>query len=79
MQEIHGLTRESSTKRTIKGLEHSSYEERLRELGPFSLEKRRFRGNFIIVHKYMKGGCKEGGARLFSVVLYERTRSNGNK
>ena len=43
---------------------HLSSEDRLGDLGLFSVVKKRLRG----ISKYLKGQCREGEARLLSVV-----------
>ncbi|KAK4808144.1 hypothetical protein QYF61_025485 [Mycteria americana] len=80
-QEGHGAVGvgpEEATK-MIRGMEHLSYEDRLRELGLFSLEKRRLWGDLTAACQYFKGAYRKDGDRLFSRACCDRTRSNGFK
>ena len=62
-----------------QGLEHLSYEGRLRELVLFSLEKRRLQGDPVAALQYLKWACKKAGSKLISRACCNRTRGNGFK
>jgi len=62
-----------------RGLEHLSYEDRLRELGLFSLEKTRLQGDLRAAFQYLKGAYRKDGEGLFTRACSDRTRGNVSK
>jgi len=63
----------------IRGLEHLSCEQRLRELGLFSLDNRRLWNDLIAAFQYLKGACKKTGEGLLMRACSERIGGNGFK
>lgn len=63
----------------MRGMELLLYEERLRDLELFSLEKTKLRGDVTSAFKYLMGGSQVGEAWLFSVVPSKRKGDNGHK
>ncbi len=62
--------------RLIPGRVRLSYEERLKETGFYSLERRRLRGDRIEMFKIMKGINKTTADELFNRVDSDRTRGH---
>ena len=63
----------------IRGLGHLPSEDRLRELGLFSLEKRSLQGYLIVALQYLKGAYRKAGEGLFRRVCCDRMRGNDFK
>ncbi|PKU48358.1 hypothetical protein llap_1358 [Limosa lapponica baueri] len=63
----------------IRGLEHLSHEDRLRELGLFSLEKRRLQEDLRVTFQYLKGTYRKDVEGLFVRECTDGMRGNGFK
>ena len=60
----------------ISGLARLSYEERLKETGLYTLERRQLRGDMIEMFQIMKDSDKISEDELFNRVDSDRTRAH---
>ena len=63
----------------IRGMEHLSDKDRLKELGLSSLEKKRLRGDLIAAFQCLNWNYRKEGDKPFRRVCGDRTRGNGFK
>jgi len=63
----------------MRRLKHLLYKDRLRELGLFSLEKRRLHADLLAAFQYLKGAYRKAGEELFIRTGSNRKRGNGLK
>ena len=65
----------------IRGMKHLSSEDRLRQLGLFSLDKRKrqLQGDLTAAFQYLKGAYEKDEDRLFSRACCNRTRGKDFK
>ncbi|CAI9729518.1 PKU43604.1hypothetical protein llap_6084 [Octopus vulgaris] len=65
--------------RMVHGLKNLSYEERLRTLDLYSLEKRRCRGDLILAHNIISGKCNLSKELFFTPAPERRLRGHSKK
>lgn len=63
--------------RMTGGLDTKLPEESLKDLGIFSLDRRRLRGDMIVLFRYMKGCHSKEGRKLFLLKAEDRNHNNG--
>ena len=63
--ELLGIVQRKAVK-ILRGLEHLSYEDRLKELRVFTLENRKLWGDTIAAFQYLKGDYKQEGKYFFT-------------
>ena len=70
--------RESSEGVNDEGLGASNVRGEAEKSGTVQPGEEKAQGDLINAYKYMNGGTKEGGARIFSVAPSDRLGGNGN-
>lgn len=68
------MSRPTEGPKMIRGLENWNYEERLKELGPFALEKRHLKGDLVTIFQHLKGSYREHQGTVFTRMPSDRRR-----